>query len=58
MPLTPEQQAEINAERAREISTRRAVAPGLEARLYEAIPLLDHGFVRAIDYMGRAMMKG
>jgi len=52
MPLTPEQQAEINAERAREISTRRAVAPGLEARLYEAIPLLDHGFVRAIDYMG------
>ncbi|MEM9146758.1 MAG: FAD-dependent thymidylate synthase [Pseudomonadota bacterium] len=33
-------------------STRRAVADGLEARLAEPIPVLDHGFVRVVDYMG------
>ncbi len=32
--------------------TRRAVAPELEAVLYEPLPVLDHGFVRVIDYMG------
>jgi len=52
MNLTPDQQAEIEAQRATRTETRRVVAPGLEERLYEAIPLLDHGFVRAIDYMG------
>jgi len=52
MPLTSEQQAEIEAARAETRPTRRAVAPGLEERLYEAIPVLDHGFVRVIDYMG------
>jgi thymidylate synthase (FAD) len=52
MSLTPEQQAEIEAARAQSAPTRRAVAPGLEAILYEAVPLLDHGFVRVVDYMG------
>jgi len=52
MSLTPEQLAEIEAARAETRPTRRAVAPGLEERLYEAIPVLDHGFVRVIDYMG------
>jgi len=33
-------------------STKRAVSPGIEKILYEAIPVLDHGFVRVIDYMG------
>jgi thymidylate synthase (FAD) len=28
------------------------VAPALEEILYEALPVLDHGFVRVIDYMG------
>ncbi len=32
--------------------TLRATVPALEAKLYEAVPLLDHGFVRVIDYMG------
>ncbi len=32
--------------------TRRATSPALEAMLYEPIPVLDHGFVRVIDYMG------
>jgi thymidylate synthase (FAD) len=52
MPLSPEQKAEIDEARAAAQPTRRAVSPGLEARLYEAIPVLDHGFVRVIDYMG------
>jgi thymidylate synthase (FAD) len=52
MSLTPEQQAEIDGARGATQPTRRAVAPGLEARLYEPVPVLDHGFVRVIDYMG------
>jgi len=52
MSLTPEQQAEIEAQRADRRKTRRVVADGLEDRLYEAVPVLDHGFVRVVDYMG------
>lgn len=52
MPLTPDQQAEIDAQRTSSQPTRRAVAPALEEILYQAIPLLDHGFIRVIDYMG------
>ena len=52
MPLTPEQQAEIDAKRAAPAKTLRATAPGMEAHLYTAHPVLDHGFVRVIDYMG------
>ena len=32
--------------------TRRSCVPALEAMLGEAIPVLDHGFVRLVDYMG------
>ena len=52
MKLTPEQQAEIAAARAATHPTRRATVPALEEILYEALPVLDHGFVRVIDYMG------
>ena len=52
MPVTPEQQAEIDAQRSAPTPTLRTVAPGMEAHLYTAIPVLDHGFVRVIDYMG------
>ncbi len=52
MPLTPEQLAEIEAERATPRQTLRTVAPGIEAHLYTAHPVLDHGFVRVVDYMG------
>jgi thymidylate synthase (FAD) len=50
--LSADQQAEIAALRAQESPTRRATVPALEAMLYEAVPVLDHGFVRVIDYMG------
>ncbi len=52
MPLTPEQQAEIDEQRAQTTPTRRATAPGMEKHLYTAHPVLDHGFIRVIDYMG------
>lgn len=52
MSLSPEQQAEIDALRADPQSTLRVVAPGMEQHLYKARPVLDHGFVRVIDYMG------
>ena len=52
MPLTAEQQAEIDSHGDAVQPTRRATAPGLEALLFRAVPVLDHGFVRVIDYMG------
>ncbi|MDO5757342.1 MAG: FAD-dependent thymidylate synthase [Rhodobacterales bacterium] len=52
MPLTPEQTAEIDAQRAQQQTTLRATSPGMERHLYTAYPVLDHGFVRVVDYMG------
>ena len=52
MPLKPEEQAEIEAARAQAAQTRRATVPALEEILLKPIPVLDHGFVRVIDYMG------
>jgi thymidylate synthase (FAD) len=52
MTLTPEQQAEIDEARSQSRETLRATVPGMEAHLYTAHPVLDHGFVRVIDYMG------
>jgi len=52
MSLSPEHQAEIDDLRARPQSTLRSTAPGMEGHLYTAYPVLDHGFVRVIDYMG------
>ena len=52
MPLTPDQIAEIDALRANPRPTLRAVSEGAEAHLYRAHEVLDHGFIRVIDYMG------
>lgn len=52
MPLSPEQQSEIDAQRAETRPTRRVVSEGMEGHLYTAYPVLDHGFVRVVDYMG------
>ncbi|SES31520.1 thymidylate synthase (FAD) [Tranquillimonas rosea] len=52
MPLSPDQQADIDAARAATQQTRRATAPGLEEELFTAHEVLDHGFVRVVDYMG------
>ena len=52
MPLNVAQKADIDALREDTQPTRRACVPELEEILYEAIPVLDHGFVRLVDYMG------
>jgi thymidylate synthase (FAD) len=52
MSLNPSQLAEIDAQRAQSAQTRRATVPALEDMLFQALPVLDHGFVRVIDYMG------
>jgi thymidylate synthase (FAD) len=52
MALTEQQAAEIEATRAQRAQTLRPTVPALEAMLFEAHPVLDHGFVRVIDYMG------
>src|SRR5689334_3188762 len=52
MRLTPEQQDEIIAQRNETRQTRRATVPALEEVLYTPLPVLDHGFVRVVDYMG------
>ena len=52
MPLTEEQQAAIAEARANPQPTLRAVSPGMEAWMHAAIPVLDHGLIRVVDYMG------
>ena len=52
MKLTKEQAQEIKDQQLQENKTKRVTAPELETILYEAIPVLDHGFIRVVDYMG------
>ena len=52
MAIDKQQQAEIDAQRAETFTTRRATVPALEEILYTPLPVLDHGFVRVVDYMG------
>tara|TARA_B100000809_G_scaffold256111_1_gene295608 strand:+ start:177 stop:1124 length:948 start_codon:yes stop_codon:yes gene_type:complete len=52
MKLTKEQLQEIKDQQTQQHSTRRVTAPELEKILYEAIPILDHGLIRVVDYMG------
>lgn len=52
MRLSADQQAQINAQRQNQDKTRRATVQAMENILYEALPVLDHGFIRVIDYMG------
>jgi thymidylate synthase (FAD) len=52
MELTSEQKKEIQEQQSQSNSTKRVTSPELEKVLYEAIPVLDHGFIRVIDYMG------
>ncbi len=50
--LSAEQRAEIDAARAHSAPSRRPSVPALEEILYSALPVLDHGFVRVVDYFG------
>jgi thymidylate synthase (FAD) len=52
MALTPEQAAEIDRLRAETHQTLRPTVPALEELLFHPLPVLDHGFIRVVDYMG------
>ena len=52
MKLTKDQNQEIKDLQSQNNTTKRVVASLLEEILYEPIPILDHGFIRVIDYMG------
>ena len=52
MKLTDLQKKEIKEQQSQKNSTKRVTSPELEKILYEALPVLDHGFVRVVDYMG------
>ncbi|MSP05523.1 MAG: FAD-dependent thymidylate synthase [Acetobacteraceae bacterium] len=52
MSLTEDQLAEIAAASAARAETARPTVPALEAMLFQPTKVLDHGFVRVIDYMG------
>ncbi len=52
MKLTKEQKQEILDQQSQKNVTKRVTSPELEKILYEAMPVLDHGFVRVVDYMG------
>jgi thymidylate synthase (FAD) len=52
MRLTETDQTEIAEARAAFAETRRPTVPALEVMLFTPLPVLDHGFIRVIDYMG------
>ena len=52
MKLTKEHAQEIKDQQSQSNITKRVTALELEKILYEAIPVLDHGFIRVVDYMG------
>jgi thymidylate synthase (FAD) len=52
MKLTKEQIQEINDQQSQVTETRRVISPEIEKILYSPISVLDHGFVRVVDYMG------
>ena len=52
MSLTDEQKEDIKKQRSMSLPTRRSISPGMEENLFLAHEVLDHGFIRVIDYMG------
>ena len=52
MKLTDQQKKEILEQQSQQNTTKRTVSVELEKILYEAISVLDHGFIRVVDYMG------
>lgn len=50
--LNTQQTQELEEQAAETFQTKRATVPALEEVLYKPLPVLDHGFVRVVDYMG------
>ena len=52
MTLSEQQKKEITEQQTQKNTTKRVTSPELEKILYQAMSVLDHGFVRVVDYMG------
>jgi len=52
MTLQDDDRSAIDALRANAQTTRRTTVAALEDILFEPLPVLDHGFIRVVDYMG------
>jgi len=52
MSLSKQQKAEISEQQSQKNTTKRVTSLELEKILYSIIPVLDHGFIRVVDYMG------
>jgi len=52
MVISTAQREEVKQQQADTAQTTRVIAPELEKVMYEPISVLDHGFVRVVDYMG------
>lgn len=52
MTVTLNQKQELSSLEDHLFETKRVISPALEEILFEPIPVLDHGFVRVVDYMG------
>ncbi|MBN8808440.1 MAG: FAD-dependent thymidylate synthase [Sphingomonas sp.] len=50
--LDDDQRNEIERARATVTTTMRPTVPELEAVMHTPFPVLDHGFIRVVDYMG------
>ena len=49
MTLSEQQKKEILEQQTQKNTTKRVTSPELEKILYEAVPILDHGFVKVVD---------
>jgi thymidylate synthase (FAD) len=52
MSLSDEEKAALEEARLAVAMTRRPTVPAIDELLHQVIPVLDHGFVRVIDYSG------
>lgn len=52
MAVSIKEKKDIAEARDTQHKTRRVVSIGLEEILHEVLPVLDHGFIRVVDYMG------
>ncbi len=50
--ISAEDRDALMAAQSMSATTKRATVPALEEILYEPLPVLDHGFIRVVDYMG------
>lgn len=50
--IKTDKEEELKQVLEQQYTTKRATVPSLEEKLFKPIPVLDHGFVRVIDYMG------